>query len=702
MCYNIIMVKTNAGNRPGRVVAKKDIAAGPKNKSPKTDKAPTQKQAKTGYSELPQVEIKEEQPKAIKKQSRRAMPAVLRMLVAILFLIVFAGIFTWYILLRQNMGEVEPTLNFIQEKPVLAGYSYVIILLLMCVLAAATWRPFLTIGISFAVFSILMYINTQKFEYRDAPLLPEDFLLVDQTGTIMQFVDPWSVTRLVAGVVLVIVGAGILECGMRRVFGRSAAGKKWWERHSVIPRVAWTLVALTGLLMFAHPVLHYNDKNEDVDAEWIDGLSFEYWDPKSDYSNDGFIIAFLYNIGRFQEPEPEDYGEKVITEIMKEYARDKTGAEHGYASLNQVADNVIVVLNESFIDPEILDDTYRHTGGDVVPNLHEIFEKYPSGYMYSSGYGGGTANIEFEVLTSLSNYWAQTTPYVTSLTKMNNIPSIINSATSNGFKGTAIHTFDGTMYKRSTVYARMGIETFLDEDSMSHVERENGGSYISDHEAYQEALDILQDNKDKNMIMIATMQNHTPYYAAGYERFNYKLMNQVDDTYSFESYLETVHHSDQYLGEFVTELDKLEERTVMVWFGDHAPALLDRYTNSGNSELVDLAHLTPYFIYANFDLEELYSEKEVEEMNAKAGFEIDADGVDLPVVTPNCLMSMVYRILDVKMPPLVALSNKVCAEAPVLTPSYSKNNEIKDSKVLQDYHLVNYDILSGKRYWLGL
>lgn len=702
MCYNVIMVKTNAGDKPGRPATKKDTVVGSKNKSPKTEKAPTQNQSRTDYSEIPKVETKKEQPKVVEKQPRRAMPAVLRVLVAILFLVVFAGIFTWYILLQQNMGEVEPTLNFIQNKPILAEYSYVVILLLMCVLAAATWRPFLTIGISFAIFSVLMYINTQKFEYRDAPLLPEDFLLVDQTGTIMQFVDPWSVTRLVTGVILVIVGAGILEYGMRRIFGRSTTGKKWWERHSVVPRVAWTLIALTGLLMFTHPVLHYNDKNESVNAEWIEGLNFEHWDPKSDYSNDGFIIAFLYNIGRFQEPEPENYSEKAIAKIMEKYTEEATDVIYEYASLEQAVDNVVVVLNESFIDPEILGDTYRHTGGDVVPNLHEIFEKYPSGYMYSPGYGGGTANIEFEVLTSLSNYWAQTTPYVTSLTKINNIPGVINDTTSNGFEGAAIHTFDGAMYKRNSVYKRMGIGTFLDENSMKHVERENDGTYISDRAAYQEALDILRGNKDGSMIMIATMQNHTPYYAAGYERFNYKLMNQVSDTYSFESYLETVHHADQYLGEFVAELDKLEERTILVWFGDHAPALLEEYIESNDSELMDIAHLTPYFIYANFDLEELYSEKEVEKMNAKVGITIDAGGVDLPVVTPNCLMSMVYRILDVQMPPLVALSNEVCAEAPVLTPAYSRNDEVRDSEVLQDYHLVNYDILSGKAYWLGM
>lgn len=204
------------------------------------------------------------------------------------------------------------------------------------------------------------------------------------------------------------------------------------------------------------------------------------------------------------------------------------------------------------------------------------------------------------------------------------------------------------------------------------------------------------------MVMIATMQNHMPYDAAKYDYYRFKQLNPTDNTYLFESYLETVSHADQYLGEFIAELDKLEERTVMLWFGDHAPAVLNEYTESGDPGLIDLAHLTPYFVYANFDLDELYSEKEVAEMNEARGFSFEVDGVDLPVVTPNCLSSILYDVLGVKKTPLIALASEVCEDAPILAPVYSKSKQIKDSEVLRDYHLVNYDILSGKGYWLEM
>lgn len=659
--------------------------------------APSKKTTQPLEGSVP--EDKKENAEEDTSKSRKAMPAVLRVLIAILVLVFFAAIFTWYILWQQYSRDADAVWNFIQYKPVLAGYSYTVILLVMCAIAAVTWRPFLTVGISFVLCSILMYINTQKFNYRDAPLLPEDFLMADQAGTIAQFIDPWSITRLVIGVLLILAGSVILECGARKVFGPHTKNAEWWERHSILPRAAWTMVALTGLLMFSRPVIHYEDDNERGNSEWITDLKFKHWNQKDDFADNGFIIAFLYNLGRFQESEPDDYSEAAIAKIAEQYTDQ---SENKKVSLDQVADNIIVVLDESFIDPEILGERYKHTGGDVVPNLHKIFSKYPSGYMYSPGYGGGTANIEFEVLTGLSNYWAQTTPYVTSLSKLNNIPGLVGNAASDGFSGTAIHPYDGSMYKRSAVYGRMGFDNFIDEKTIQYSEHEANGVYISDRETYREALSVLKNGDDKHMVMIATMQNHMPYDTARYERRNFKLLNVTASAQMFEAYLETVHHADQYLGEFVAELDKLEEKTVMVWFGDHAPALLSEYVDSNSPELIDLAHLTPYFIYANFDLNELYTEKEVEKMNLARGFEIDAAGVDLPVVTPNCLMNTLYQLLDVEMPPLVYLTNQVCEESPILAPTYSRNNKIEEKGVLKDYRLINYDILSGKKYWLKI
>lgn len=616
-------------------------------------------------------------------------------------LILMAGIITWFVFYRQYDLDYDITSAFMRENPQVTAYSYLIILLLMCVLTAISWRPFLSIGISFVAAAIITYINMQKYQFRAAPLLPEDFQMVEQAGNLMQFIDPAGVARLAGGSVLIVIGSALLEHCARNVFGRNRAKLAWWDRFALMPRAAFGMAAVAALMVMANPVIHHSSGSSTVFA-WLDNATIFDWNPSGAYTDYGFVLAFMYNLGTADSQEPDDYNEETMRQIAEKY-QAKKAADEDRVPLGEIADNVIVVLNESFFDPTVLGAEYAYSGGDVTPNLHKIFQKYPSGYMYSPEYGGNTANIEFAVLTSLSNFWARTVPYTTTISKVPGMPGMASYARAAGLDTTtAIHAYDGTMYKRNLVYANMGIETFLDRDTMKHTELENGQGYISDRETYREVLDVLNSTQDPQLIMVATMQNHGVYDSAHYANHRFRLLNDIDNKYMIESAFETIHHSDQYLGEFIQQLDELDERTVVLWFGDHAPGVFDSYAKSGDQELINLTHLTPYFIYANFDLDELYTVKEVAKMNEERGFEFTTRGVTLPVVSPNCLATMMYDVLGAEKPALMYLTADVCKDTPILAPSYY-SNEIPDlTPVLRDYELVNYDILSGRRYWLSL
>ena len=128
--------------------------------------------------------------------------------------------------------------------------------------------------------------------------------------------------------------------------------------------------------------------------------------------------------------------------------------------------NVVMILNESFFDPTVsfqgvnFRDFYKYSG-DVVPNLHRIMQKYPSGYMYSLDYGGGTANIEFETFTSLTNYWIDSVPYTALLPKTGPIPSLAQDLKARKYATTAVHPFNGGMYKRNIALKNEGFDTFI-------------------------------------------------------------------------------------------------------------------------------------------------------------------------------------------------------------------------------------------------
>lgn len=642
-------------------------------------------------------------PRRRYRRHRVTMPAIMRVSLSLVMLILMAGVFTWFILYRQFDSDFGETWDFMHEKPQIMAYSYLVTLLLMCTLAAILWRPFLTIGISFVVVSVITYIHVQKYTFRAAPLLPEDFQMVDQAGNLMEFIDPWGVARLAGGAILVLFGSALLEHCAKNVFGRDREKLAWWDRFALIPRATFGIIAITTLAAVANPVVHHGS-GVATTFDWLDDLTIEAWNQTVAYKNGGFIVGFLYNLSAVDMKEPDNYSEETLRKIANKYAALRA-KNQGRVELSDVVDNVVVILNESFFDPSILGDKYAHTGGDVTPNLHRIFREYPSGYMYSPEYGGNTANVEFAVLTGLSNFWARTVPYTYVVAKLSQMPGLVSYTKDDGIiDATAIHAYDGTMYKRNLVYTVMDFDEFFDRDTMTHTELENGKGYISDSETYQEILETLKNTDGPQFVMAATMQNHASYDSAqyGYDNYHFYLYNEVENGYAAESAFESLYHSDQYLGDFIEKLDKLNERTVVLWFGDHAGGVLNEYINSEDQELVNLAHLTPYFIYVNFDVDELYTVQEVAKLNAERGFSFKTQGVDLPVVSPNCLANMMYDVLGAQKPALMYLLDDVCEETPILAPSYYSSELPANTPALLEYELINYDVLGGKRYWLGL
>lgn len=633
-----------------------------------------------------------------RQNSTHTMPAFFRILISALFLIFMAGIYTWFIFWRQNLGDSGAVDEFITEKPELFTYSFIIVALVMLLIAAVTWKPFLTAGVMFAVISGVTYAHIQKYVIRQAPLLPEDFQMAGQLGGMMEFIDINEIVRLVCGIAFIIIGSALAEHFAKKIFGHKNSDLAWWERWSLIPRATFTIIILTVLVMVATPIIRDKTQGENA-IDWLEGIDLVAWNQSKNYDENGFVIGFLYNLGSLKAEEPQGYDEERVAKILEKYENIRKSDKTEREPLADVIDNLILVMNESFYDPEILTKDYIHSG-DVVPNLHKIFQKYPSGYMYSPEYGGNTANVEFAAFTSLSNYWSGSIPYVNSMSKISHIPGIVSFAEESGLTPTAIHAYEGSMYKRDFVYTNMGFDKFIDMEEMAHTEKENGKGYINDGETYKEILDILKDGEKKHMVGTVTMQNHSPYDSAGYEELNFKINNIVFNQVAAENSFESLNHSDKYLGEFINELDKLEEKTVMIWFGDHAAGVLDNLIISEDKKLVDLAHLTPYFIYANFDLQNTFTEKEVAELNKAVGFSFKTKGVDLPTVTPNCLANVLYDVLGVEKPAMLYLVAEVCDEVPILAPTYFADSKLEMTEALENYRIINYDILNGKRYSL--
>ncbi|MBQ9017254.1 LTA synthase family protein [Candidatus Saccharibacteria bacterium] len=642
-------------------------------------------------------------------------------------LLVSAILLTWYLQYRISGNDADATWQSMDEKPMIFWYSALIIFTLVVIIYGIIHRPFTSVGVGFALVTIITYINNTKVAFRGTPLLPEDFQMTDQAGALTNFIDVGELTRIILAAVLA-VGLGILLDYLTRKIlsylpfyshkdwqkqkkkAKTKARKQKYQRtrikraaFAVGSRVVVVALGIWGFFAAAGPIIYHSGAPAHQ-FEWLDNAEFVLWSQALTYEQTNFLLGFLYNVAKFDIEPPKDYSKEAIAKLKTTYT-DLAKAEPNASkpSLKDTDYNIVVILNESFYDPTIIQDTYPFDGPDPLSNFHALLETSPGGYMYSPEYGGGTANIEFEVDTGLSNYWTQTTPYTSILPKLDHIISTANNAKASGYKTLAIHSYTSELYKRSYVLPIEGFDEFITQDEMTHTERDgSSGEYINDRSIYLETLDRLKSSDDKQFISVITMQNHAPYWLGGYsEEERLFWLDQADalgdSADAIMAYLQGVYYSDQALGEFLSELKNSDEKTAVLFFGDHSPGVFGAANASTDKKLADRTHLTPYFIWTNFEVNDAFSDKKYSADLAQK-FGVENESVSLPTTTPSCLPSSLFGVLNLRQTAESLITAAACAENPILTPVYLAGAQ-PTGRATENYRLLNYDLLNGKQYW---
>jgi phosphoglycerol transferase MdoB-like AlkP superfamily enzyme len=412
-----------------------------------------------------------------------------------------------------------------------------------------------------------------------------------------------------------------------------------------------------------------------------------YWIPYSqqmNYYNTGFVAGFLYNLSAAPMEMPADYSQEKIDELKVTYQQFADGINAERTAVLPET-NVIFIMNESFADPLELEGLDLQS--DPIPFTRALMDTSYSGELLSQGYGGGTANIEFEALTgfSMEPFAANiTTPYTQFLSSQDDFPSVVSRLEEAGFRTTAIHPYNTTMYKRLENYETLGFDSFLYEDTMTNTEKLDTNPYISDAAAYAEIVAILKASEEKDFIHLVTMQNHTPY------QNKYTVTPSAAETgiasQTIRNYLQDLQYSDQALADLLTALEGVNEPTVVVFWGDHWPSVFGEDLYALNT--IQNMHETPMFVYSN-----------TEEAQK-----------DLGVTSPIYFFPEVLELSGSRVTAfealLMALQEQVPAFEKTLyvngdTGEYvSSREELSDQakSLLADYDLIQYDTTTGNRY----
>ncbi|MDO7906307.1 sulfatase-like hydrolase/transferase [Paenibacillus sp. JX-17] len=407
-----------------------------------------------------------------------------------------------------------------------------------------------------------------------------------------------------------------------------------------------------------------------------------YWNQKANYSQNGFLFAFTGNLKQNLIAEPAGYSKEAITAIAKKYAALPDNA--GTAAPAEQP-NIVYMMDEAFFDPTRM-PTYTFSE-DPLKFIHEQADKTPSGYMLSPEFGGNTANIEFEALTGLSMYFLNdgSIPYQQRIVKMSSLPSIVSILKERGYEALALHPFDKTFYNRNRVYPIMGFDQFKTEGDLPNAERMTPDGYISDMAAVKEAVRELQSSDKPTFLHLVTMQNHFPFTKGLNGPTTIDVGGvpaaQKDE---LETYVQDTKLTDEALKYLSEQLKTIQRPTVVAFWGDHLPALSSGiYTQAGWDSNPRLKHETKLMYMANFDI----------------------GNQPLGTLSPAFIGPTMFQLTGQQMPAYYKLLEKVKAEIPGLSKNVLigaqgelKNLTPEQQALLNDYKMVEYDILEGQNY----
>ena len=364
--------------------------------------------------------------------------------------------------------------------------------------------------------------------------------------------------------------------------------------------------------------------------------------------------------------EPRGYSKEKIQEIEKKY---KNLAEAiNKERQNKIEDQtVIYLLSESFSDPARVDGVTMSE--NPIPYIQEVKTRTTSGLMKSDGYGGGTANMEFQTLTGLPFYNLSpsiSVLYTEIVPRMNRFPSISDAYSSKN--RTVIHLASPSNYARNVIYQDLGFDTFIHYGTKGLKGNNIGGNY-SDQTTYNQVLEHL-NGKQGQFFSVMTMQNHMPwsepnpvYMSASYPDFS-KEGNE-----SLSSYVRMLYHTDQATKEFLEKLSKVDKKVTVVFYGDHLPGL---YPQSAFKEDPESQYLTDYFVWSNYETPKL----------------------DYPRVNSSDFSALLLEQTNSKVSPYYALLTEVLHKASI----DKKELDEEAQEIADDLKLIEYDMVRGKGY----
>lgn len=512
--------------------------------------------------------------------------------------------------------------------------------------------------------TIIAVANYLKESMRSEPLLITDFIWLQDTNLILSFVDKQYLFYLLGIIVLPVILYFVLR---KRILVNPIFGKK---RYRVIVLTALMTLIISVFAVFKTeenakvisgvPVI--SKLNNWQDIEWF-GFSVN-----ARYKSLAYV--WTKQLTKKVMEKPDGYNQEAIDQIAKKYTdvAKKINRNRTESISNQT---VIYVLSESLANPAYVDEVTLSQ--EVLPNIQRLKQHTTSGLMISDGYGGGTANMEFQSLTGLPffNYSPSVSVLYTEVVpKMKVFPSISDHFASED--RLVLHPSGANNYSRKNIYKRLGFERliFASDSDETFKNQEKVGVSLSDKTVYENVLENIDPSKNQ-FFSVITMQNHAPWSVGNPVEITASGENfTVEENDKLTEYSRLLTYTDQATQEFIEALSKVDKNITVVFYGDHLPGFYPTkaFENNPNSQFE-----TDYFIWSNRDTKKLEQ---------------------FPLVRSNDLTAELLQHTNSKVSPYYALLTFLVNQA--IIDDVDSNISIEQAQA--DLRMLQYDISLGKGY----
>ncbi|WNR42590.1 LTA synthase family protein [Paenibacillus roseipurpureus] len=579
---------------------------------------------------------------------RRRLPLLLLALIPVLIM---------EILSRGNYIEM---ISWSYKHILALLFNEWIVVSLLLFMSAVIGRTRIAYWVIAVLLIIVALISGVKLKILGVPLTPWDLAVAGEGSDMVKYISNILTINVLSVIVIFIVGSYLLLY-RTSMFIKKVALK---ERG---------ILAGIALLMF---LAVYTDLPLPL-QKWF-GIEAAVWNQAQNTKTNGYALATVLNTRSMFSDKREGYDDKAIEAIVNASPPPVKAGD----SSTPIKPNVIVILSEAFWDPTVIPGA--KFSQDPIPFFHKLQKEGTSGTMLSPQYGGGTANVEFEVLTGNSMRFLPQGSIAYNQYISNEVDSLASIYARQGYTSTAISPFYNWYFNSNKIYQDFGFSKYI---PIEYFKPNYSGPYIADSEVAANIIHATEQSAGSDFVFANTMENHFHFYPGKFPKNTFDVTGNFSPSSigMLETLAQGINGSDRMLKELVEYYEKKGEPTIIAFWGDHLPALGDDYATYIDTKYIS-GKDDPDF------LKKMYSVPLVVWNN------IDKTRKDQLNISPSFLGPYLIELSGQQGNYYTNFLSALAKKYPVIPPKDHYQEMNIKGEDLKDYETLQYDILFGDRH----